>query len=222
MEKYDEALKLFSEFLKTNQVSCTNNNCDNTEANIEAIPVGISNRHVHLSKEDLVTLFGEGHELTKIKDLSQPGQFAAKETVTLCGSKGVIENVRVLGPTRSKTQVEVMYADCFKLGAKSHLRQSGDLVGSEKVTLVGTKGSVQIQEGLIVAQRHIHMLPSDANKLNVTDNEIVKVEVQGPRGGIFNEVLIRVSNEAQLEFHVDIEEANALGITSNTEVRICR
>ncbi len=216
METYDDALKLFSEFLKSaEQCGCSN-------ANVEDIPVGVSNRHVHLSKEDLSILFGEGYELTNLKDLSQPGQYAAKELVTLCGPKGVIEKVRVLGPTRSKTQVEVMLGDCVKLGVKSHLRQSGDLSGSEKITLVGTKGSVQIKEGLIVAQRHIHMLPSDATKLNVHDNEIVKVEVGGPRGGIFNEVLVRVSNEAQLEFHVDIEEANALCITGDTKVRICR
>ncbi len=212
MKEYDEAFKVLME-LMNQSISCET--LDDAK-----IPVGISNRHVHLSKEDLVKLFGAGYELTKVKELSQPNQFAANETVTLCGPKGVLEKVRVLGPCRSKTQVEIMEADCFKLGVKSCLRQSGDLSGSAGITLVGKKGSVEINEGLIVAQRHIHMEPSDAQRLNVHDGENVKVEVEGSRGGILNEVLVRVSREAQLEFHVDIEEANALGLTGSAKVRI--
>ena len=121
------------------------------------IPVGVSNRHVHLSQSDLDRLFGPGHTLEKMKDLSQPGQYACKETVTVCGPKGVIEKVRILGPVRSQTQVEILAADCFKLGVKAPIRLSGDLDGTPGVTLVGPKGSVQTEKGVMIAQRHIHM-----------------------------------------------------------------
>jgi len=186
------------------------------------IPVGISNRHVHLSQADLDSLFGAGYALTPTKDLSQPGQYACKETVTIVGPKGAIEKVRILGPVRKATQVEVLAGDAFKLGVGGSLRMSGELAGSPGVALVGPKGAVQIREGLIVAQRHIHMLPEDAIRLGVKDGDIVNIKVDGPRGGVFSQVAIRANSASALECHVDIEEANALGLNANSTVTIIK
>ncbi|MDO4280376.1 MAG: phosphate propanoyltransferase [Peptococcaceae bacterium] len=185
-----------------------------------AVPVGISNRHIHLSQADLDALFGAGYALTPMKDLSQPGQFACKETVTICGPKGAIEKVRVLGPVRSATQVEIVAGDSFKLGVKAPVRLSGDLAGSPGITIVGPKGSVQLAQGVVVAQRHIHMNPADAQALGVHDGQIVKIAVEGARGGVYNNVAIRVTNTSQLECHLDTEEANAMGVTAQTSVTI--
>ncbi len=176
------------------------------------VPLGISNRHVHLSQDHLEKLFGEGSQLTKAKDLSQPGQFAANETVMLVGPKGVIEKVRVLGPVRKQTQVEITITDSFKLGVKAPLRDSGDLVGSAPITIVGPKGTVVLQEGAIVAARHIHMHTSEAEKLGLKDGDKVSVRAKGPRGIIFGDVLVRVSDNYSLEMHVDTDEANAVGL----------
>ncbi len=185
-----------------------------------AVPVGISNRHLHLSQADLDACFGPGYQLTPIKDLSQPGQFACKETVTIAGPKGAIEKVRVLGPVRSKTQVEILTGDGFKLGTSAPARLSGDLTGTPGITIIGPKGSVQIKEGLIVAQRHIHMTPQDATCLGVHDGEIVDIEVDGPRGGIYRNVAIRANDASALECHVDTEEANAMSLNSKSKIRI--
>lgn len=186
----------------------------------DGIPVGVSNRHLHLSQADLDTLFGSGYQLTPIKDLSQPGQFACKETVTICGPKGAIEKVRVLGPVRSKTQVEILAGDCFKLGVTAPARLSGDLVGSPGITIVGPKGSVQTAEGLIVAQRHIHMTPSDAAYYGVHDGQIVNIEIEGSRGGTYANVAIRANDASALECHIDTEEANAMNLNSLSKIRI--
>lgn len=212
MSSYDAVLKLL---LKTVEAVI-----DESGAHQEGIAVGISNRHVHLSQEDLDVLFGKGYQLTRLKDLSQPGQFGCKEIVTICGPKGAIEKVRVLGPVRSKTQVEILAGDSFKLGVKAPARLSGDLQGTPGITIIGPKGSVQTKEGLIVAQRHIHMHSNDARKHGVRDGQIVGIELDGVRGGIFHNVAIRVSNESALEFHVDIEEANAMNLTSSSVVDI--
>lgn len=184
------------------------------------IPVGISNRHIHLSQKDLDALFGPGYQLTPMKDLSQPGQFACKETVTICGPKGAIEKVRVLGPVRSDTQIEIVAGDGFKLGVKAPAKLSGDLEGTPGITVVGPKGSVQTAKGLIVAQRHIHMTPTDAQTYGVQDGQIVKLAVDGPRGGILANVAIRVTTSSKLECHLDTEEANAMGVSSSTTVQI--
>lgn len=186
------------------------------------IPVGVSNRHIHLSQEDLEKLFGKGYELIKLKDLSQPGQYACNEVVTICGPKGAIEKVRVLGPTRSSTQVEVLRGDLFKLGISAPVRMSGDLKGSSGLVLVGPKGSVHLEEGVIVAQRHIHMTPADAQRLGVTNGEKVSIEIVGLRGGRYNNVVIRADENAALECHLDIEEANAMGIDGKTKIRIIK
>jgi propanediol utilization protein len=186
------------------------------------IPVGISNRHIHLSQADLDTLFGPGYQLTPIKDLSQPGQFACKEMVTIVGPKGAIEKVRILGPVRKATQIEALAADSFKLGVKGELRMSGDLAGTSGATVVGPKGSVQLREGLIVAQRHIHMTLADAARLGVKDGDIVDVKISGPRGGVLSNVAIRANDTSALDFHIDTEEANALGLTNNSTVTIVK
>ncbi|MEG6615273.1 phosphate propanoyltransferase [Peptococcaceae bacterium 1198_IL3148] len=176
------------------------------------VPVGISNRHVHLSVDHIAALYGEGHELTKLKDLSQPGQYACEETVMLVGPKGVIEKVRILGPARKQTQIEITLTDSFKLGIKAPLRDSGDLAGSAPITLVGPKGTVVLEEGAIVAARHIHMHTSVAEKLKLKDGDKVSVRAKGPRGIIFGDVLVRVSDNFKLEMHVDTDEANAVGL----------
>ncbi|BDR67237.1 phosphate propanoyltransferase [Clostridium tetani] len=216
MDNCEELLKLLLEVVKSQGL--------NTEVNKNSseIPVGISNRHIHLSQRDLDILFGNGYDLVKIKDLSQPGQYACNETVTICGPKGAIEKVRILGPLRDKTQVEVLTGDCIKLGVVPHVRLSGDLKDTSKVTIVGPKGSVQIEEGLIVAQRHIHMTPEDAKNLGVHDGEIVSIKFENLRGGIYNNVAVRANNTSKLECHIDIEEANAMGITSKSKVTIVK
>ena len=184
------------------------------------IQVGISNRHVHLSQADLDTLFGEGYQMTKMKDLSQPGQFACKETVTICGPKGAIEKVRILGPVRSKTQVEVLTGDCIKMGTKAMARLSGDLAGTPGITIIGPRGSVQTKEGLIVAQRHIHMTPADAQRFGLHDGQVVNIQFEGPRGGIYSNVAIRANDASALECHIDTEEGNAMSINSMSKITI--
>ena len=184
------------------------------------IPVGVSNRHLHLSQADQDVLFGAGYQMTPIKALAQPGQFACKEMVTICGPKGAIEKVRVLGPVRNKTQVEILTGDGFKLGVSAPARQSGDLEGTPGITIVGPKGSVQIKEGLIVAQRHIHMTLEDAAAYGVHDGQIVDIEIEGPRGGTYANVIVRANNTSALECHLDTEEANAMSINSSTKIKI--
>ncbi len=188
----------------------------------EYLPVGISNRHIHLSQADLETCFGKGYQLTVLKELSQPGQFAAKETVTIVGAKGAIEKVRVLGPVRSRSQVEVFASDNYKLGIKAPLKISGDLDGAAPITIVGTQGSVHLEEAAIVAKRHIHMLPSDAERFGVKHGDSVKIKVFGERGGIYNNVIIRVSDKSRLDLHIDMEEANAMGVDENSKIIIVK
>ena len=189
---------------------------------LEPIPVGISNRHIHLSQADLETLFGPGYELTKIKDLKQPGQIACKETVTIVGPKGALEKIRVLGPVRKATQVELLLGDSFKLGIKPPTRMSGDLAGTPGCTIVGPAGTVVLSEGCIVAQRHIHMTAAEAAAYGVANGQIVSMEFDGPRGGVLANVAIRAGEGHALECHVDTEEANALAITSKTTFKLIK
>ena len=215
MGNTDNILQLFLEAVQTTLQA------QQTE-DPSVVPVGVSNRHLHLSQADMDQLFGAGYEMTKIKDLSQPGQFACKETVTICGPKGAIEGVRILGPVRGKTQVEILAGDCFKLGVKAPSRLSGDLQGSPGITIVGPKGSVQTAEGLIVAQRHIHMTPQDAQRAGVHDGQIVSIEIEGPRGGIYSNVAVRANDASALECHIDTEEANAMNVNSSTKIKILK
>jgi putative phosphotransacetylase len=186
------------------------------------IPVGISNRHIHLSSKDMEALFGRDTKLTSIKDLSQPGQFACKEMVLLIGPKGHIDNVRILGPTREKTQVEILAQDCFKLGISAPVRISGMLNNTPGITICGPKGCIQLDEGVIIAKRHIHMTPNDAHTFGCTDNDLVKAVCNGERGGILENVVIRVSEMSKLDFHIDNEEANCMGLKNEDKVQILK
>lgn len=184
------------------------------------VPVGISNRHVHLSREHLDILFGERYELTKIKDLRQKGQFAAEETIDLEGPKGKISHVRILGPDRANTQIEISKTDGYVLGVNPPMRDSGDLAETPGITIIGPKGRVTLQEGLIIAARHIHMNETDAAKIGVNDNEHVSVRVEGERSLILEKVLCRVHPSFVLEFHIDTDEGNAAGLTNGDTVEI--
>lgn len=186
------------------------------------IQIGVSNRHVHVTKEDLETLFGAGYELTKKGDLKQPGQFAANETVTIRGPKGQFEKVRILGPVRKQSQVEISKTDSFRLGVRPQIRESGDLDGTPGLELVGPAGTVALNQGAIVALRHIHMTPAQASAMGVKDKDIVEVETFGERRGILGDVLVRVSDQFALEMHVDVDEANACSLKNNDYVVIRR
>jgi len=186
------------------------------------VPVGVSNRHVHLSKEHLAILFGEGAELTPKKMLSQTGQFAAEETVTIEGPKRSIANVRILGPVRGQTQVEISRTDAFALGIDAPVRDSGSLEGTPGIKIIGPKGSITIDEGVIIAQRHIHMDEAAAERFGVKDKDIVSVVVDGPRALVFRNVLVRVRSDFVLDMHIDTDEANAAGLANGDIVKVYR
>lgn len=190
------------------------------DAEQTGIPVGISNRHIHLSAEHTAMLFGSGYELTRDRDLKQTGEFAAKETVTLVGPKGVIRGVRVLGPIRAFTQIELSRTDGFGLGINPPVRNSGDIAGSAGVVVVGSKGAVTLSEGVICAARHIHLSDTDAAQFQVTDGSRVTVAVPGNRGGTLANVLVRVHPSFRSEFHVDTDEANGLGLSNGQLVTL--
>jgi putative phosphotransacetylase len=187
---------------------------------MKKIPIALSNRHLHISQEHLDILFGAGYELKKLKDLKQPGQYAAEEKVDLVGPKGTIKGVRVLGPVRKKTQIEISFSDSFILGIKPPVRDSGDLKNSPGVKIVGPSGEVEIEEGVIAAARHIHMTPAIAEEWGVKDKDTVNVRTGGVRSIIFENVLVRVNQEYALEMHVDLEEGNGAGIQNNDEVEV--
>ena len=186
------------------------------------VPVGVSNRHIHLSQKDVETLFGPGHQLTKKKEL-MGGQYACEECCTIVGLKlRAIENVRVLGPARKATQVEISYTDARKLGINVPVRESGDTAGSAPIAIVGPKGAVYCNEGCIVAARHIHMSPADAAKAGVNDGDYVSVKMDNERGTTFDQVKIRVDESFTLEMHIDTDEANASDIKSGDKVTIVK
>lgn len=181
----------------------------------DLIPIAVSARHVHLSSHHVEALFGKGYALTVRAELSQPGQFASNETVILAGPKGSLERVRVLGPARQMTQAEVSWTDAMKLGLNPPLRESGDIKGSGAFTIIGPKGSLYLEEGLIIAQAHIHMAPTDAIRFGVQNGEYVTIETEGIRPISYQQVKIRVSERYRLEMHIDTDEANASLITKN-------
>jgi putative phosphotransacetylase len=183
------------------------------------IPVGISNRHIHLCREDMDILFGYGSTLTRMKAVKQPGQFAAEETVTLRSSKGDISNVRVLGPLRNSTQVEISIADSFVLGIKAPVRMSGDLHDSPGVEIIGPKGHVLKPNGTIVAWRHIHISPVEAELYGLKDGMEIDIQADGLRAGVLGHVVVRVSADAVLELHIDVEEANGFRLRNGDLVR---
>ena len=187
-----------------------------------AVPIAVSARHVHLQPDHVEVLFGAGYELTQRSELSQPGQFAANETVMIAGPKSSIERVRILGPVRKASQVEVSFTDAMKLGVKPPLRESGNIEGSAPITLIGPKGSVHIKQGLIIAQAHIHMTPVDATRFGVVDGEYITVESDGIRPVSFRNVRIRVNERYRLEMHIDTDEANAGFITQGAIGRLVK
>jgi len=172
--------------------------------------VEVSARHVHLSNEDLNILFGEGYNLTKKKDLSQPGQFACEERVTIIGSRGELKNVSILGPTRPETQVEVTLSEARTLGVQALIRESGDLEGTSGCKLVGPAGEVKLEKGLIAAKRHLHLSVEEAQRYNLQDQEIIALKLETPqRALIFDDLVVRVSPKYAEAVHIDTDEANA-------------
>lgn len=186
------------------------------------VPIAMSNRHLHLSQEDLETLFGKGYKLTKTKDLSQPGQFACDEKVDITGPKGTLKGVRVLGPVRPATQIEISVADGFVLGLQAPVRDSGKIEDTPGAKIIGPKGEIEIDKGIIVAARHIHMHTEDAEQFGLQDKDLVQVKIGGARGLIFDNVLVRVNPSYALEMHVDVEEGNASGIKNGQMVEIIK
>ncbi|KRE70468.1 phosphate propanoyltransferase [Paenibacillus sp. Soil750] len=175
------------------------------------IPVGVSARHVHLNQKDLEALFGIGYELIPYRPLSQPGQFASEEILKIIGPKGQFNKVRVLGPLRKKTQIEISMTDSLVLGIKAPLRESGDLNDTPGIVLSGPKGSVTLDSGVIIAARHIHFHSSEAARYGILDKQDLSVQIEGERGSILHHVSARVSDDYQMELHLDTDEANACG-----------
>lgn len=201
--------------LKALQASGTADNGD------DSIPVGISNRHIHLSREHINILFGEGYQLTPLKELSQPGQFACKEVLTIVGpSLKPIENVRVLGPERTDSQVEISRTDSYTLKVKPPVRESGKIAGSAPISIIGPKGIVTLKEGCIIANRHIHMSTEDGKRFGVKDNSYVTVDVNSERRTRFYDVQVRVSDKFRLEMHLDTDDANAAALKNGDKVKI--
>ncbi len=184
------------------------------------VVLGISNKHIHLCQEDIETLFGKGYELTNMKDLKQPGQFAAKETVKVIGPKGSFDKVRILGPARPESQIEVSLTDARSLGIKAPVCESGRLEGTPGITLEGPCGTVTLTKGVMVALRHIHMPPDIADQLGIKDKDWVCVETCGTRKTIFCNVLARVSDQFDYEMHLDTDEANAAGLNNDDYLKI--
>lgn len=186
---------------------------------MKKILVETSARHVHVTQEDLETLFGKGYQLTHKKDLSQPGQFASNERVTIVGAKKEIPNVSILGPVRNATQVELSLTDARSAGIQALVRESGDIAGTSGCKLVGPCGEVEIKEGVIAAKRHIHMTPADAKEFGVEDKQIVSVKVESNgRSLVFGDVVCRVSGSYALAMHIDTDESNACGGVSEGEI----
>ena len=184
------------------------------------VPAAASNRHIHLSAQDIDLLFGKGYALRPDRQLSQPGQFAAVETVSIVGPKSRIDNVRVLGPARGKTQVEILMTDAFKLGIQPVVRISGDIEGTPGATIIGPAGSVELTSGVIVAMRHVHLSAEQAVYLGLKNGDLVSIKKEGVRALIFEKVPIRCGAGHYLELHLDMEEANAGGIQNGELLEI--
>lgn len=184
------------------------------------VPCGVSNRHIHLTKADAGVLFGEGYELTPLAKLSQPGQFSSKETLILAGPKGCLEKVRIIGPYRKATQVEISRTDNFKLGINAPVRNSGDIAGSAGCIIIGPKGHIVLKEGVIVAARHIHLSPTEATQFGLKDKDVVSIRTGGERAVVFGNVLVRTGESHLRDFHLDTDEANAAGLKNGDIVEV--
>lgn len=186
----------------------------------KSVPVGVSARHIHLTQEHVEALFGQGYQLTEFKPLSQPGQFAANETVAVIGTKGQFDKVRILGPARPASQLEISRTDSFAIGVKAPVRESGNIDGTPGVTIKGPAGEVTIEEGVIVAARHIHFHTSDAQAWGIQDKQMLKVRLGGERGLVLENVVARVSDSFALDMHIDTDEANASGAKTGDTAEI--
>lgn len=186
------------------------------QKDLKEVPVEVSARHVHLSKEDMEFLFGGEDQLKKVKDLSQPGQYVYDQRVTIMGPKGCIQNVAILGPSRPNTQVEISLTDARVLGVKAPIRESGDLKNSAGIIIAAGGKAINLEEGVIVAKRHIHMTPQDAKTYDVKDGDLVKVRIQSERPVVLEDVLIRVSEKYSLSMHIDHDEGNAAAYQPGT------
>lgn len=186
------------------------------------ILVEVSGRHVHLSRKDIDILFGEGYQLKVLKELSQPGQFAAEERVNLIHGDKRMDNVRVLGPERDKTQVELSLTDTIRLKIGAPIKQSGDIEESPGLEIEGPKGAVKLEQGVIISQRHLHASPSEAKELGIKDGELLRVNVEGERGLVFEKIVARVNIDFKLALHLDTDEGNAAGIKGVAEGEIIK
>lgn len=184
------------------------------------IPIGVSARHIHLSPVHIEQLFGTGYQLKVMKHLSQPGQFAAEETVSLIGPTGQFDKVRILGPARGQTQIEVSRTDAFTLGINPPIRDSGRINGSPGLRVVGPLGEAVLDKGVIVAARHIHFHTSDAEAWGIVDKQMLRVKLNGERPLIFEDVVARVSNQFALNMHIDTDEGNAAGVKTGDKAEI--
>lgn len=184
------------------------------------VPAAASNRHIHVSPQDLETLFGKGYALKPERALSQPGQFASAETVSILGTKGQIDQVRVLGPSRGKTQVEILTTDAFRLGLAPVVRLSGDIEGTPGATIIGPAGSVTLASGVIVAMRHLHISLEQAGWLGLQNGDLVSIKKGGVRALVFENVPVRCGEGHSLELHLDMEEANAASIKNGELLEI--
>lgn len=190
--------------------------------NEKTITLEASGRHVHLSQDDIDELFGKGYSLTPKRELSQPGQFLAEEQVKLIGKKGIIEKAAILGPARSHSQVELSKTDSIKLGIDAPLRFSGNIKDSASVFIASSENVIKLEEGVIIAKRHIHMTPEDAEKLAVEDGDIVSVEALTERPVVFKDVLIRVNEDYSLNMHIDYDEANACLFSKGDKAKLIK
>ena len=187
-----------------------------------AIPAGVSVKHCHLTKEHFKILFGASAEPRRVKDIKQPGFFAAEEMIDVKGPKGVLKKIRLVAPYRDHTQIEIAVSDAMAIGLKPPVRESGDVKNSAGATLIGPVGQIEIKEGVIIAQRHLHFSPSEAKNLGIASGEVVRVRAGsgGGRSVVFEDVVVRISDKYSLEFHVDTDEANASGIKTGDVVHI--
>lgn len=184
--------------------------------------IGLSNKHLHLKAEDIETLFGPGHTLTPMKDLVQPGQFACEEKVDIVGPKGTLKGIRVLGPARPETQIELAMTDARAIGIKAPVRESGKLEGTPGCKLIGPAGEVELDHGVIVALRHIHLSPAQALEAGVKDKEVISIKVDGERGLTFDNVLVRSGEGHESEIHLDTDEGNSAGCGADSTATICK
>ena len=186
------------------------------------VPVASSARHIHLCRADVEALFGAGYQLQHFRNLSQPGQFACQEQLTVVGPKGELKKVRVLGPERKATQVEIALTDSFALGIRPPVRMSGKTAGTPGCTLVGPNGSVAIQEGVIVAARHLHLSKAQAALFGLSDGQVVRLRSEGDRASVLENVVVRAGDGHDMEVHIDTDEANAIAMSGTTMMEVLK